>query len=63
MAHGLGGDAPLPAFATNPAGRGWTKRGFAQFGLSYDAAASKVAFVNLIPNWPIRRPMVCSLQL
>jgi hypothetical protein len=49
MAHGLGGDAPLPTFATHPAGREWTKHRFAQFGLSYDVASWKVAFVNLIP--------------
>jgi hypothetical protein len=32
-----------------PRERGWTKRRFAQFGLSYDVASSTVAFVNLIP--------------
>jgi hypothetical protein len=49
MVQNLGGDAPLPAFKTNPAGREWTERRLAQFGLSYQAAATKVAFVNLIP--------------
>jgi hypothetical protein len=49
MAHNLGGDAPLPTFATNPGGREWTERRLAQFGLSYEVASSKVAFVNLIP--------------
>jgi hypothetical protein len=48
-AENLGGETPLPSFATNPAGREWTERRLAQFGLSYASAASKVAFVNLIP--------------
>jgi hypothetical protein len=49
MVRNLGGEAPLPDWEGNPAGRAWTERRLAQFGLSYDAAASKVAFVNLIP--------------
>jgi hypothetical protein len=49
MARNLHGDAPLPSFATNPLRREWTERRLAQFGLSYEAAASNVAFVNLIP--------------
>jgi hypothetical protein len=39
----------LSTFATNPAGREWTERRLAQFGLSYKTASTKVAFVNLIP--------------
>jgi hypothetical protein len=46
MAQNLGGDAPLPSFATS---RGWTERRLKQFGLSYAAAAIKVVFVNLMP--------------
>ena len=49
MARNLRGDAPLPTFATNPAGRKWTESRLAQFGLSYAVASLKVAFVNLIP--------------
>jgi hypothetical protein len=49
MAQNLGGDAPLPTFATNPGGREWTERRLTQFGLSYKTASTKVAFVNLIP--------------
>jgi hypothetical protein len=49
MARNLYGDAPLPSFATNMKGREWTERRLGQFGLSYEVAASKVAFVNLIP--------------
>lgn len=49
MASNLGGDAPLPTFATNPGGREWTERRLAQFGLNYKVASPKVAFVNLIP--------------
>ena len=49
MAQNLGGDVPLPTFATNPAGRAWTERRLAQFGLSYEVASTQVAFVNLIP--------------
>jgi hypothetical protein len=49
MAQNLGGDAPLPPFTYNPKGREWTERRHTQFGLSYEAASSKVAFVNLIP--------------
>jgi hypothetical protein len=45
----LSGDAPLPDWVGNPAGRVWTQSRLAQFGLSYAAAATKVAFVNLIP--------------
>jgi hypothetical protein len=48
-ARNLRGDLSLPNFATNPAGRKWTEGKLAQFGLSYETAASKVAFVNLIP--------------
>ena len=49
MARNLRGDQPLPTFATNPAGRKWTESRLAQFGLSYEIASTKVAFVNLIP--------------
>jgi hypothetical protein len=49
MARNLLGDAPLPSFATNPGGREWTERLLAQFGLCYESAAPKVAFINLIP--------------
>jgi hypothetical protein len=49
MARNLGGDAPLPTFAVNPGGREWTTRRLRQFGLGYETASSKVAFVNLIP--------------
>jgi hypothetical protein len=49
MARNLGGDAPLPTFASNPGGREWTERRLAQFGLSYEVASLKVAFINLIP--------------
>ena len=45
----LGGDAPLPSFKTNPGGRVWTQRILTQFGVRYEAAADKVAFVNLVP--------------
>jgi hypothetical protein len=49
MAHNLGGEAPLPTFKTNPAGRKWTEGRLAQFAVRYEPAASKVAFVNLMP--------------
>jgi hypothetical protein len=48
MADILSGDAPLPEWIGDPTGRVWTTRRLAQFGLSYDAAAPKVAFINLI---------------
>jgi hypothetical protein len=44
----LRGDAPLPDFE-NWTGRKWAESHLKQFGLSYRAAASKVAFVNLMP--------------
>jgi hypothetical protein len=44
----LTGDAPLPAWKGNPAGRRWTEKRLGQFGLGYEGAASKVAFINLI---------------
>jgi hypothetical protein len=50
MARNLQGHAPLPSFATNPGGRKWTAEKLAQFdNLSYEDAAPKVAFVNLMP--------------
>jgi hypothetical protein len=48
MAKNLEGNSSLPSFATNPGGRRWTEGKLAQFGLSYESAASKVSFVNLI---------------
>ena len=48
-ARNLGGDAPLPAWANNPAGRVWTVKHLKQFYLGYDTASTKVAFINLIP--------------
>jgi hypothetical protein len=48
MAHNLTGDALLPNWEGNPAGRVWTTARLAQFDLSYEEAADKVAFVNLI---------------
>jgi hypothetical protein len=49
VARNLAGQAPLPNFATNPAGRRWTEARLAQFDLGYSTAADKVAFVNLMP--------------
>ena len=49
MARTLTGDAPLPNWEGNPKGREWTTKRLAQFGLSYKAAADKVAFINLMP--------------
>ncbi len=49
MARNLGGDTPLPDFATNRGGREWTERLLARFNLTYELAASKVACVNLLP--------------
>src|SRR5262249_34503233 len=49
MAYNLGGNAPLPTFATNPKGRVWAEARLRQFGLNYQNAGSKVAFINLIP--------------
>jgi hypothetical protein len=48
MTHNLTGNAPLPNWEGNPAGRGWTERRLNAFGLTYRSAADKVAFVNLI---------------
>jgi len=45
----LGGDAPLPSFETNREGRKWTQRILTQFGVRYESAADKVAFINLVP--------------
>src|SRR5262249_22205335 len=47
--YNLGGNAPLPTFATNPKGRVWAEARLRQFGLNYQNAGSKVAFINLIP--------------
>jgi hypothetical protein len=45
----LHGSAPLFSFKTDPGGRKWTTARLGQFGVTYDSAASKVAFVNLMP--------------
>lgn len=49
VARNPGGEAPLPTFETNPEGLKWTASRLAQFGLSYEVAKLKVAFVNLMP--------------
>ena len=49
MANNLGGDAPLPAWVGNPSGREWTTRRLRQFGLGYEDAEARIAFINLIP--------------
>ncbi len=38
----------MPSFAANPLGRQWTEGKLGQFGLSYLAAATKVAVLNLM---------------
>src|SRR5262245_10203036 len=38
MACNLGGEAPLPTFATNPGGRKWTERILSRLDLSYQTA-------------------------
>jgi hypothetical protein len=45
----LGGDAPLPSFETNPEGRKWTQRILTQFGVRYESAVDRVAFINFVP--------------
>jgi hypothetical protein len=45
----LHGSAPLFSFKTDPGGREWTTARLGQFGITYGSAASKVAFVNLMP--------------
>jgi hypothetical protein len=49
MVRNLAGDAPLPSWKGNPAGLGWTDSKLKQFGVTYESASSKIAFVNLIP--------------
>jgi hypothetical protein len=48
MARNLLGDAPLPDWRFNRGGREWTEGHFPQFGITYESAAPKVAFINLI---------------
>jgi hypothetical protein len=49
MIQNLHGSAPLPSFKSNPKGYKWTTEKLEQFGVSYAAASSKVAFLNLMP--------------
>jgi hypothetical protein len=48
MARTLQGRAPLYSFQYNPAGRIWTDKRLGAFGLTYQIAADKVAFINLM---------------
>jgi hypothetical protein len=48
MIRTLHGGAPLFSFRTNPLGRIWTDGKLGQFGLTYQSAATKVAFVNIM---------------
>jgi hypothetical protein len=49
MIHNLHGCAPLPSFKSNPKGLEWTEGRLGQFGITYEAASSKVASLNLMP--------------
>jgi hypothetical protein len=48
--HGaiIGGEAPLPADSLGTGGMRWTVEKLAAFGLEFDEAADKVAFVNQV---------------
>jgi len=49
MIRTLLGSAPLPSFKGNPAGLEWTTATLGQFSITYAAAASEVASLNLMP--------------
>jgi hypothetical protein len=49
MIRTLHGSAPLFSFKTNPKGLEWTTARLGQFVITYEAASSKVAFLNLMP--------------
>jgi hypothetical protein len=48
-AHHLSGEAPLPLFENHPPARKWTQAHIKAFGMPYEDARTKIAFLNIVP--------------